>query len=95
MSYVLPFGLLAVANFCYIFLKAWQQRNVAHLHYGWAMATNFFLVLTEVFVMGSIAIAAVNASAVMLAYTVVAMAIGGGSGCILSMYLHSKYLTRR
>lgn len=87
--------VLAAANFCYIFLKAWQQRNVAHLHYGWAMATNFFLVLTEVFVMGSIALAAMAGSLGALFFVVIAMSVGGGVGCISSMYIHSKYLTRK
>lgn len=90
MNYI----MLGCANFMYIFLKAWQQRNVAHLHYGWALATNFFLVCVEVAVMGSIALAVTGAGSMALPYVIVAMTIGGGSGCLLSMYLHSTYIGR-
>lgn len=89
---MLGYATLAVANFLYIFLKSFQQRNVSGLHYGWAILTNWFLVATELFVMGSIALAAVAGGWLPLVYTGVAMAIGGTIGCTLSMYLHSKYI---
>lgn len=92
---MIHYTILALANFLYIFLKAFQQRNVAHLHYGWAIATNVFLVGTELLVMGSIALAAVAGGFYPLLYTGIAMTIGGGTGCVLSMYLHSRYLTRK
>lgn len=84
--------MLALANFLYIFLKAFQQRNVAHLHYGWAMITNLFLVATELFVIGAVAVVAIQGALLPLIYTGFAMALGGGTGCLLSMYLHSKYI---
>ena len=91
----MSFAMLGVANFLYIFLKAWQQRNVAYLHYGWALATNWFLVVTEVCVMGSIALAVVEGGPRDLLFTVLALGIGGGSGCLSSMYLHSKYIKEK
>lgn len=86
---------LGAANFLYIFLKAFQQRNVAYLHYGWALATNFFLVCTEVYVMGSIALAVITGGQLAVLYTIIVMTLGGGSGCLLSMYLHSTYIGRK
>lgn len=91
MSYV----ILSVTNFLYIFLKAFQQRNVAFLHYGWAALTNFLLVLTEVVIIGNIASVFIGGDLYSIMYSVLALGIGGGSGCIMSMYIHSKYLTRR
>lgn len=83
---------LGAANFLYIFLKAFQQRNVAYLHYGWAALTNFFLVCTEVYVMGSIAVAVLAGGPLDILFTILVMTIGGGSGCLISMYLHSTYI---
>ena len=91
MSYL----ALIAANFMYLFLKAFQQRNVAYLHYGWAIATNFFLVCAEVFVMGSIALAVLTGSPTAVLLTVLCLSIGGGTGCIVSMYLHSKYIGKK
>lgn len=88
MTYV----ILALANFAYIFLKAWQQRNVAYLHYGWAAFTNAFLVGTEMFVVGNVAVAAVSGNWHHILLVFVAMTIGGGSGCTASMWLHQRYL---
>ena len=89
------YATLGAANFLYIFLKAWQQRNVAHLHYGWALITNFFLVCVEVAVMGSIALAATGVGPLALPYVIVTMTIGGGTGCLMSMYIHSTYIRKK
>jgi hypothetical protein len=86
---------ITIANFFYIFLKAWQQRNVAFMHYGWAAITNAFLVATEIFVMGNIAVTVVTKSPLEVLYLFIAMSIGGGSGCILSMYIHNKYIKHK
>ena len=86
---------LAFANFIYIFLKAFQSRNIAFLHYRWAMTTNVFLVAAEIFVMGNIALAVTYGGWVPILCTFVSMCAGGGTGCIASMYIHDKYLTRK
>lgn len=92
---MISYALLTVANFVYIFLKAFQQKNVIGGHYGLAAATNMFLVATEMFVMGSIALAAVTAEWEALGYTFIALTIGGGSGCITAMWLHTKHVRKK
>jgi hypothetical protein len=90
----MSFLAVVMGNYLYIFLKAFQSRNVVYLHYWWATFTNFLLVCTEVFVYGNIALTVVG-EGLALPLLVVAMSIGGGLGCITSMYLHSTYIGKK
>lgn len=80
--------LLFAAQFIFIFLKAFQQRNVAHLHYWPVMPVSLLMALTEVYVISIIAISVTLG--VLSWQQIVALAIGSGTGCLVSMYLHSK-----
>ena len=82
-----------VANFMYIFLRAFQSRNVNQLNYGWAVATNLFLVCAEVLVYGNIALTAVGGG-LTIPHLILAMSLGGGTGCTGAMYLHSTHITK-
>ncbi len=52
--------LAGFAYFVFVFLKAFQQRNVMGLHYSWIMPISYAMAATEVFVISVVAIKAVN-----------------------------------
>lgn len=85
--------LLFSANFGFIFLKAFQSRNVAHLHYWSVVPLSLLLAMSEVFMISTIAILGIQST--LDWHHVVALAIGGGIGCMLSMYTHDKIHTRK
>lgn len=88
MIHLLLFG----ANTIFIFLKAYQQRNVAHLHYWPVMPLSFLLATAEIYMISTIAILGVRSA--LDWHHVAALALGGGIGCMLSMYMHDKIHTR-
>lgn len=85
--------VVGVANFVFIFLKAFQQRNVAFMHYAWVLPTSAAMAVAEVGVVGYVALEATSASGLMdMAPVVTAIALGGGLGCLASMWIHHKYI---
>ncbi len=85
--------LVGAANFVFIFLKAFQQRNVAFMHYWWVVPCSLLMGVVEVGVVGAVAIkATAAASFISLWPMVLAIGIGGGLGAVASMYVHYKYV---
>lgn len=85
--------LVGAANFVFIFLKAFQQRNVAFMHYGWVVPTSMLMGTVEVGVVGAVAMEAIDAARFWdLWPLIVAVGIGGGSGAVASMWVHHRYL---
>ena len=82
LSYITVFA----ASYGFIFLKAFQQRNVAFDNYGWVLPTSFGLALTEVFVIANIA---KNGFTLPLALTI---GLASGTGALTAMLLHRRYL---
>ena len=78
-----------------VFFKAFQQRNVAHLHYTTVVPTSYALTFSDVFVMSVVSVNAV-ASESLLAMIPLAFSLGTGSwiGAIIAMKLHAKYIGR-
>ncbi len=85
MNYVLA---LFLASFVFVFLKAFQQRSVAFDHYKWIMPTSFAMAAMEVYVIAAIVTTGYSV------WAVASMGLGGGLGCLLSMYIHRKFLGR-
>lgn len=87
---------VGLANFIFIFLKAFQQRNVAFMHYGWVVPTSLLMAVAEVYVVGAVA---VNAVAVGLSPALVpfilAVGLGGGLGAVCSMWLHKRIMREK
>lgn len=81
-------ALAGVANFAFIGLRAFQQRNVTHNNYGLVFITANLLALVEVFVVFTIA------SNGFLLPLVVTIGISGGLGCIFAMRFHNWLLLR-
>ena len=80
------YGLLAlagVANFCFIGLKAFQQRNVVNNDYGLVFVTSNLLALVEVFVIYTIA------QKGFMWPLVATIGVSGGLGCVVAMRFHN------
>ncbi len=78
-----------LAMFAFVFLKAWQQRNVAFDHYWPILPTSLLMALTEVYVISII---------VRVGYdipTVLAIGTGAGIGALLAMVLHKRVFRRK
>ena len=85
--------LVGAANFLFIFMKAFQQRNVAFMHYGWVLPTSALMAVVEVGVVGAVAIEATQAESFFdLSSLIGAIALGGGLGCMASMWVHHKFI---
>ena len=88
--------LVGAANFCFIFLKAFQQRNVAFMHYIWVVPTSFAMGVVEVGVVGAVAIEATRADSFLQLWPLItAVALGGGLGCLASMFIHHRYIGKK
>ena len=80
--YVLMFG----AHFAYVFLKAFQQRNVAFDHYQWVMPVSYGMSAMEVYIIATVAVRGFTIG------SVVALGTAGGLGAIAAMWLHKRVL---
>jgi amino acid transporter len=79
--------LIALASLVFVFLKSWQQRNVAFNCYKWIVPTSFAMALIEVYVVAAIAM---NGFGLKL---VLAMGTGASLGCLAATFLHTKYIS--
>ena len=86
--------LAAVAYFVFVFFKAFQQRNVAFLHYRWILPISYAMSLTEVLVISIVAFKASQGFSWELVYIGLGIGTGGGLGATASMYLHERYVTK-
>lgn len=82
MSFVIAFFI----NVVYIALKAFQQLNVMHHKYLWVMPISLSMAACEVITTKLIV---ANGG-----FVFIPIGIGGGLGCMASMYLH-KLLRER
>ena len=83
--------IAGVAYFVFVFFKAFQQRNVAFLHYKWVIPTSYLMSATELLVIALVARGAVQGWD-MLAPMILGVGTGGGLGAVSSMWIHNKYL---
>lgn len=79
--------LLFFASYVFIFVKAFQQRNVMGLHYPWVLPSSIVMAFVEVYV-----IAMVAAKGYGLAI-VLSVGLGAGLGALSSMWIHQKYVS--
>lgn len=71
-----------IASAVFVFLKAFQQRNVAFDNYIAVMPVSFLMACTEVYVIGTVAASGWHFP------LVTAIGVGAGLGCMSAMYLH-------
>lgn len=84
--------LAGVAYFIFVFFKAFQQRNVAFMHYKWVLPISYLMSCTEVFVISLVAVEAANGLSWQLLWFAVTIGTGGGLGAIISMWIHHRYV---
>ncbi|WP_422023417.1 hypothetical protein [Pyruvatibacter mobilis] len=77
------------ASFVFVFLKAFQQRNVAFDKYVWIIPTSYLMAVVEVIVVANIAMSGWDV------WNVLALGTGGGFGSLLAALVHKKFLTRK
>ena len=79
-----------------VFFKAFQQRNVAHLHYVAAIPSSYALTFTDMFIIAVVAVKAVGAESLWeLVPLGFALGTGGWIGSLSAMWVHEKFLTRK
>lgn len=83
---IIAFLAVAGANFVFIGLKAFQQRNVIHDNYGLVVLTSNAMAFFEVYVVATIAKHGVDT------WLVLALGLGGGTGCLAAMLLHKRFV---
>lgn len=79
---------VGAAMFVFVFLKAFQQRNVAFEHYWEMLPTSYAMAFVEVYVIASIATAGYSFALVN------AIGLGGAAGAISATYLHKKWMRK-
>lgn len=87
--------LAGAAYFFFVFLKAFQQRNVMGMHYRWIMPISYAMAATEIFVISIVAIKAVNYTSLTdLISLALSVGTGGGLGALAGMFIHNKHVTQ-
>ena len=78
-----------LANFAFIGLKAFQQRNVMGAHYWLIIITSYLLASVEVYVIWKMAQHGPTLT------MVATLGAAGGSGAALATWLHRKHIRER
>lgn len=76
---------LFLANLVFIACKAWQQRNVQYLKYFSTLVGSHVLAAVEIYVIAVVAERGLSVE------TYFPIALGGGLGAVLAMYLTRGY----
>jgi hypothetical protein len=87
---------LFVANFCYIFLKAFQQKNIQHDNYARILPVSIGMAACEFYIMGTIAVVAVNGAGPLgTIINIMFIGVGAGIGAMCAMYQHNKMRNKK
>ena len=82
---------LFLANFIYIALKAFQQKNVMHDQYKLMVPTSCSMAICEFFITGTIATIAISGNGfIHTAVNVLSIGLGGGLGSVLATLYHHR-----
>ena len=74
------------AVFCYVFVRAFQQRNVAFAHYWWIVPTSYCMATLDVFIIVFVAKSGWHVPVVL------ANGTGGACGALCAVYLHKRFI---
>ena len=83
---ILSYLAVFAASFGFVFLKAFQQRNVAFDNYGWIVPVSLAMAATEVLVVANIANSGWHIGLVLT------IGCGSGLGALGAMLLHKRYV---
>jgi len=85
--------IIFATNFAYIFLKAFQQRNVTWMKYSPIMPTSLSMAITQVYIWRVVALRTNAGDSFLQMWPIIlALALAGWLGCISAMYLHKRYI---
>lgn len=84
-----------LAYFIFVFFKAFQQRNVAFMHYNLVLPISYLMACTEVFVISLVAHEAAAGLSWGLLWFALTIGTGGGLGAVLAMWIHHRHVGRR
>ena len=73
------------ATFIFVFVKAFQQLNVVGGHYWYVLPTSFLMAAAEVTII-------INIVTLLTFWACVPMGLGGGTGAMLAMYIHKRFI---
>ena len=74
------------AVFCYVFVRAFQQRNVSGAHYWWIVPTSYLMAVLDVFIIVFIAHSGWHLPVVL------ANGTGGCFGTITGVFVHRRWV---
>lgn len=78
--------MIFFASFVFIFLKAFQQRNVAFDHYNAIIPTSIIMAFAEVFVIYNIVIEGFELRLIL------AIGLGSGFGALIAAKVHKQIM---
>lgn len=81
--------LLFSVTFAFIFLRAFQQLNVVHDKFWAVVPTSMFMSICDFTVIGLVAANHENPA------LIIPMGLGGGLGCMASMWSHKRTVRRK
>ncbi len=88
MDNLLSYSLFFLASYVFIFLRAFQQRNVAWLGYKWVIPTSLGMALTEFYVI----VGVINEMAEgWHLLPLVFVGLGSGAGAMTAMWIHERF----
>lgn len=88
MEHWATYALVFAANWLFIGLKSFQQRNVAFDNYGWIVPTSMFMAIAEVYIIAKVAQQGFTVG------LVVTLGLAGGTGSLAATVLH-KYMFQK
>ena len=76
------------AMFCYVFVRAFQQRNVGGAHYWWVAPTSYCMAVFDVFIISFVAHQGWSVPIVL------ANGTGGALGSLVAIFLHKRWVKK-
>lgn len=81
-------------SFMNIFLRAFQQQNVIHKRIGLIIPCSLILAVGEMLTAALFVTNYLDGSVQHIVVMIICVGLGGGTGCIASLYLHS-FITKK
>lgn len=83
----MQYFLVGIFTYVFVACKAFQQLNVMRSKYSWVMPTSIILAALEFYVITQVVVTGWG-------LIVLPIGLGGGLGCITSMYIHQRLVDR-
>ena len=85
--------IIFLANFLFVAVKAFQQRNVTWLKYSPVLPTSISMAITQVYIWRVVALRTNAGDSFLQMWPIIgALALSAWLGCISAMYLHERYI---